>query len=289
MYTVELNEINVEEYAQYLGWEIAENIGRAFFRGLVLREDDVDRVFGWLIWELKNMESKEKVKSIIHWFEADDSEQTEILFSRYKELIAADNVEESTILIPATRERQRMRQILKKQGFDMMLMEGDCVAVKLGEILKMPIFEKSQTRSRFVYPLDDMSLRSYRRVITKLSMLGQKGACEDLAFLPKGYFEKNISCFYEENEEVRGVLLFHKTPGGSLELKVMRALSNNNKVTSQIILSLMMNAIETMKENCSEQTEVVVDRHNHSAFLLSEKLFPRGFGKPVYGGSRKEV
>jgi hypothetical protein len=54
-------------------------------------------------------------------------------------------------------------------------------------------------------------------------------------------------------------------------------------------MALMMNVVEAMKENYPEKTEIVVDRHNNAAFLLAEKIFPRGFGKPVYVGTRKET
>ncbi len=120
MYTVELNEINVEEYLPYLGEEVAENVGRVFFRGLVLREDEVDRPLGWMIWELKNLEAGEHVRSCIRYFEADDAEESEVLFSHCKEMISADNVEESSVIIPATGKAQQRRQFLNAQGFDMM-------------------------------------------------------------------------------------------------------------------------------------------------------------------------
>jgi hypothetical protein len=31
-----------------------------------------------------------------------------------------------------------------------------------------------------------------------------------------------------------------------------------------------------------------VERHNETALFISERLFPRGFGRPVYVGERKE-
>ena len=50
----------------------------------------------------------------------------------------------------------------------------------------------------------------------------------------------------------------------------------------------MRYSILAMEEHYPGDTHVMLDRHNESSFLLSEKLFPRGFGVPVYAGSREE-
>ncbi|SFC79916.1 hypothetical protein SAMN02910398_03168 [Butyrivibrio sp. YAB3001] len=287
MYTAILDEDNIEEYAAYLGEDEAENIGRAFFRGLVLL-DDLDEPLGGMIWELKNLEEGQNVESHIHWFDAGNEEEADALFMRYSEMIADDGVEKSEVCIQATRENSKMKKILKQQGFDVHLMEGDDVAVGLSEILNMPIFKKSHSPSGCIYSLENMELRSYRRIIAKLDTLGQKGTCEDLSYLPLSYFEKNISCYYEDENGIQGLLLFHRSPSGSLYLKVMRAVAETQKEATMILMQMLFYAVEYMRENCSDSTQIIVDRHNDAAFLLAEKLYPRGFGKPVYCGSRME-
>ena len=288
MYTVVLDENTIEDYAAYIGEDAADDIGRTFFRGLILLEEGRNAPIGWMIWELRNLEAKQHVESYIRWFEAEDQDEADVLFLRYNEMIAEDGVETSHVSIPATKESAKTRQILAEQGFDMLLMEGDDVAVGLSEILNMPVFKKSPGPSDFVHPLEDMPLRNFRKIITKLEMLGQKGTCEDLGYLPKSYFEKDVSCYYEDDSGIQGVLLFHKSPSGSLCLKVMRAVTGDHKETTRILMRLLFYAVGYMEENYPDNTRIIVDRHNDSAFLLAEKLFPRGFGKPVYGGIRME-
>lgn len=288
MYTSVLDENNIEDYAAYIGEDTAEDIGRTFFRGLILLEEGQKEPLGSIIWEFRNLEAKQHVESYIRWFEAENQEEAEVLFLRYNEMIAENGVEKSHVCIPATRESAKTRQILAGQGFGMQLMEGDDVAVGLSEILNMPIFKKSRGQSGFVHPLEDMPFRNYRKIITKLEMLGQKGTCEDLAYLPKSYFEGNVSCYYEDENGIRAVLLFHESPSGSLCLKVMRTVTGDHKEATRIFLQLLFYAVDYMEENCPDNTSVIVDRHNDSAFLLAEKLFPRGFGKPIYGGIRLE-
>ncbi len=288
MYTAVLDENNIDDYAAYIGEDAADDIGRTFFRGLILLEEGRNAPLGWMIWELLNLEAKQHVESYIRWFEVEDQDEAEVLFLRYNEMTAEDGVEKSHVCIPATRESAKTRQILAGQGFDMLLMEGDDVAVGLSEILNMPIFKKSRGQSDFVHPLEDMPLRNYRKIIAKLEMLGQKGTCEDLGHLPKSYFEKNVSCYYEDDSGIGGVLLFHRSPSGSIRLKVMRAVTGDHKEATRILMQLLFYAVGYMGENCPDDTRVIADRHNDSAFLLAEKLFPRAFGKPVYSGSRME-
>ena len=288
MYTALLDENNIEDYTSYLGEDAAEDLVRNFFRGLVLLEEGNEEPLGWMIWELKNPTAKEQVESYIRWFYAGNSEEAGALFMRYSEMIAEDGVEKSTAIISATKESNSLRNILTEQGFDMVLTEGDDVSVGLSELLIMPIFQKKREPSDKLHPLEDMPLRSFRSVTSKLEMLGQKGNCEDLSFLPMNYFDKSVSCYYEDDNSVKGVVLFHKQPSGSLALKVMRAFDVSQKEAPKILMKMLFFSIELMKSCYSEDTQVVVDRHNDAAFLLSEKLFPRGFGRPVYRGSRNE-
>ena len=288
MYTVILDDTNTEDYAGYLGADLAEDLERTFFRGLVLVEDGQDKPLGWMVWELKNLESSKDTESYIRSFEAGDEDEAAALFASYNKLIAENGVVKSHVIIPATKESSGTRQILAGRGFDMLLLEGDDVTVMLPELLAMPIFQKEREISIHVHSLENMTLRTFKKTIAKLDSLGQKGTCEDLSYLPMGYFDQKVSCFYEGEDGIRGVLLFHMTPSGKLCIKVMRAISGSKKEATQTLLQLLVYAVEYMKEYCPEDTQIVVDRHNDAAFLLAEKLFPRGFGCPVYGGSRIE-
>ncbi len=288
MYTTILDESNIEDYAAYLGEDAAENLERNYFRGLVLLEEDRDDPVGWIIWELKNLEAKEHVESYIRWFNVGSSDEAGVLLKRYGDMVAADGVEKSIAIIPATKESGLLKDILTECGFDMMLAEGDDVSVALSELLAMPIFQKKFEAPAGLHLLEDMTLRNYRSIIAKLELLGQRGACDDLGFLPMNYFDKSISCYYEEDDDIKGIVLFHAMPSGSIALKVMRAISVSQKEAPKILMRMLIYSIQHAGAYYSEQTQVVVDRHNDAAFLLAEKIFPRGFGRPVYSGSRKE-
>ncbi len=81
------------------------------------------------------------------------------------------------------------------------------------------------------------------------------------------------------------MLLFHKHPSGALEIILMSAIGNGAK---NILPQMMCLALGNIRDIYSEDTQLWIDRHNYAALALSEKLFPSGFGVPVYMGSRKE-
>ena len=229
------------------------------------------------------MDDAKFTKSCIHWFACEDYDVADALFFYYAELNDSEGVGESFVTIPF-KKGSRQKQILKRKGFSVKLMEGDNVVVKLSEIVSMPVFQKRQEMNH-VHPLEELSRRDYRRLIVRLEMRGQKGTCEDLGYLPMGYFEPGVSCYFEDGDTIRGLLLFHTTPSGRLSLKVMRALPKVNREISLILMQLMLYAVGYMGRTYPLHTGIEIDRHNHAALLLAEKLFPRGFGSPVYSGT----
>lgn len=105
-------------------------------------------------------------------------------------------------------------------------------------------------------------------------------------YLLRTYFENDVSCYSEDDDQINGLLLFHQNPSGGLVVVVMAAIgSDYGKIIPQMIRHAVTNALELYPP----ETEVLIDRHNYASLALSEKLFPRGFGTPVYIGSRIEA
>ena len=174
--------------------------------------------------------------------------------------------------------------MLKQAGFFVKLMEGDQIVVKVGEFEKLPLM-KVRKDSPNIYPVGDVAVRQFRKGIWRCIEAGFTGVCEDLSYLPMNWFEPEISCYSAHEEDINGFLLFHKHPSGALSLQLMAALG---KEYQQTLVAMMRHSIIAMEENYAPETRVILDRHNEASLQLSEKLFPRGFGKPMYMGHREE-
>ena len=166
----------------------------------------------------------------------------------------------------------------------MLFMEGDLIKARLSEISELPFIQKVKP-SENVHALKTMTQRGFNAAIRQFMVKGIYGVCEDLAYLPRTYFENDISCYYEQDGQVNGILLFHKNPSEGLVVVVMAAIGKDfGKILPQMIKFSVTNSLE----DYTLDTEVWIDRHNYASQALSEKLFPRGFGIPVYVGSRQE-
>ncbi len=282
MKVTELTLDNVSGFEEYLTPDVAENIGRTFYHGLVVTDDDTP-VAG-MVWELKNTMKSAAVESYISWISVKDDEAAGMLFEKYEESIKTANVAKSSFSLSAKTGKEEKR-ILKDRGFSAKLSEGDEITVKLSEIANIDFVKKIKLIDN-VRPLKDATQRQLNAAIKNMISLGLYGVCEDLPYLPRSYFENEVSCYSEVDGTVNGLLLCHKYPSGTVEISMIAAIG---KDYVKILPYLIACAAKSAQEIYPPDTVVMIDRHNYATLALGEKLFPTGFGIPVYTGERSEL
>ena len=283
MIIIELNGINASIYASYMGEDIAENLDREFYRGFVVKSEEDDSFAAGIVWEYRNVGEEEKTESVIKWIRIANTDAAEMLFSAYSEKIREYPVVRSRFVIPV-KEGKTEKEALKRAGFTAKLTEGDSIIVTLAELLKMPLAQKRKIPEQ-VSTISDLSLRTFKRGITKCVMAGRKGLCEDLIYLPMSWFEADVSCCAKKEDLICAYLLFHKLPSGMHSIQLMVALGEDFQ---QNLIGMMRKFIFSMEEKYPPDTKILLNRHNQASLQLTEKLLPRGFGIPVYAGERKE-
>ncbi len=279
---VELDTDTAEQYRGYITPEAAENIGRTYFRGLIAADDDEAPLAG-IVWEVRHIDTDEDNEANIIWLKIDHDDAASLLFDKYNELLAEDEVVTSTYSLSA-RGMIREKAALKDQGFTVGLMEGDLIKTRLSEIERLPFMNNAKMDEN-IQPLANMTQRGFNAGIKQFVMLGFHGVYEDLSELPRLYFENEVSCFSQSDGKANGMLLFHLVPSGALRVVIMAAIGSDY---GKVLTRLMRYALKNALENYEPETEVWIDRHNYPTLALSEKLFPRSFGVAVYMGSRKE-
>ena len=283
MTIIELNGMNASIYASYMGEDMAENLGREFYRGFVVKSDEDGSFAAGVVWEYRNVGDEESTESVIKWIRIADADAAEPLFQAYSEKIREYPVVRSRFVIPV-KDGKTEREALKKAGFTAKLTEGDSIIVSLAELLKMPLAKKRKLPEQ-IGTINELTLRSFKRGITKCVMAGKKGLCEDLIYLPMSWFEADVSCFAKKEDLICGYLLFHKLPSGMISIQLMVALGEDYQ---QNLIGMMRKFIFAMEENYPTDTKILLNRHNQASLQLTEKLLPRGFGIPVYAGEREE-
>ncbi len=277
-----LNMENVEELIPYLTEDIAENIGRVFFHGLAVVDQGIP-VAG-MVWETRHEQEDADRENHILFLKIDKAEVTDLLFREYEELLRGDKVVRTRVCLPAKGSREE-KQILQQRGFSVALSEGDDILTSLEEIAGIPAFSKIKVPDT-VKPLKTMSTRDYNMTVRKLNSQGRYGVCRDLMYLPRNYFDNEISCYLEEMGEIGGMLLLHRLPSGKNKVVLMAAMS---KEKTAAIPQMIKGAVSLALKLYDPATPVLIDRHNYQSLALSEKLFPEGFGIPVYVGVREEL
>lgn len=276
-----LTEDNISEYKEYMTEDVAENIGRTYFQGIIVT--DGDQPVSGMVWEYTNILKDDDKESHIIWMKADSEEAAGPLFTKYNELIKESEAKRSTFTLPAKASKIE-KQILKEQGFTVKLTEGDKITARLSEISEIPFLKKVKL-SDSVNPLKFVTQRGFNSAIRRMMSMGHYGLCEDLAYLPRSYFENDVSCYSEEEGIINGLFLCHKTPSEKLTIVLMATMGKDG---AKLIPYLIGNALLSANEMYPPETEVVIDRHNYASLALGEKLFPRGFGIPIYTGERAE-
>lgn len=282
MSIVELTEDNIESFLDYLTEDVAENIGRTFFNGLLVTDEDSKPKAG-MVWELKNMLKDTNKESHIVWLKAEDEQSFNELFDRYDREIKPEGIVRSSFTLPARTSRD-LKMMLKGKGFTVNLMEGDKITAKLSEIADISAFNKI-TVSDCVMPLRNATQRSFSAAISRMVSQGHYGTCEDLAYLPRLYFENDVSCYAEVDGQITGLFLVHRTPSEKLEVVLMFV---TGKESVKLIPQMIKQSVESAYEAYEPDVEIIINRHDYASLALGERLFPRGFGIPIYEGERSE-
>ena len=275
----ELTGKNIDE--NYLGKDPAENLGRAFFRGLVAEEGD--GIAGALIWEYHNLEEEWDTESSIRFFRVENEEAAEELMDAYTESVRQEDTVWTHMTIPVE-DGKKEKKFLKKSGFQVKLTESDQIIVSEAELMTLPIM-KSMKLPEDVLPLSEISVRQFRKGTALCLERGKTGLCNDLRYLPMSYFDRDLSCCYERDGELNSFFLVHRMPSGLLSVRLMVSFDKDFR---RILPRMMRFFVLCAKDKFGSKAKIHLDRHNEASLTLSEKLLPRHFGTPVYAATRKE-
>ena len=282
---VDLSDENIRLYSEYIDEDMAENIERSNYFGLVAC-DDFGKAKAGMMWQYKNVETDEDSESLIEWIRAENDEAFTQMMNAYQMRVLEKEVVRSKISIPV-KDGKELKARLKDIGFDMKLTESDLIVVKLSELSNSAIIKKMRGKKvpSSIKALKELTPRAFRAGIAKCVIKGRKGLCEDLGDLYIQWFETDVSCASVDEKGVNGFFLFHKKPSGLITVQLMICLGSNFK---SVLPLMMYRFVSAMEEKYGPDQKVAFDRHNEQVLMLAEKLMPRGFGIPVYAGSRKE-
>ena len=281
METIRITEDNLDEYEELLPGDIAENIGREYFRGIALHKDPDEAAEAALVWEYKNFEEDKDTEAEINWIYAKNQKVGKELFAEYAGEAGENQVTRSFLEMPE--DEASLRKILDACGFEIREQESRDVVVCVGELMELPIAKKRSPSH--ITAINELMVRQFRKGITNCVFHGRKGILEDLEFLPMSWYDEDVSCCVQNDGKVSGFLLVNRMADSRLMVDFLFALEPDARVN---LLQMMRFSIRAAAEKYPEDTEVVLRRHNKMTEALIRELFPGKSGKNVLYGERSE-
>ena len=279
MKKVAITEDTINEFAHYLGEDIAENVGREFIKGVAL-VDAKDSVRAAMLWELKNSENPKKdTVSNIMFLKFEDMEAGEELLERYRECANMDDVR-ATRLELAVSDADAVRLFLAR-GYDVEEAKSIDLNVRLSDFKESPVFQKAL--SGYVKPLKDLDIRTFRSTMEHIRPKSKGIAVEDIDYLPMDWFEQDISCYAFIENKIEGVLLIHRTPSGILRPEALFAGGGDDQ--RKMVVNLMRFGVDKAYEIYPPDTQVTIRRSLEDIRVFTDMVFEDCNGENVFSCS----
>ncbi len=276
---VEISADNAEEFEGYIDEDLAEDLDRAFFKGIGAVDGGTPA--GALVYELINSESEEDTKSRIRLLAGRDDEVKKELLKQYSEAVSEDEVTESFYEF----SDEALAKDLSENGFSKEETESLDLVVTVADIKKLAAMFKNQKTPAYIQSISDTSVLQFRTFIKNCLFKGTKGIVEDLAYLPKTWYETEASACVITDDEVTGAMLLRKSPSGVLIPELYTAYGPDYQKNLALLLSA---CVLKVSELYPDDTKVVIRRHNDNVSKLTGKLFAGRKGDMVFCGTRAE-
>ncbi|MBR3524646.1 MAG: hypothetical protein IKO11_02260 [Lachnospiraceae bacterium] len=282
MFITEITEENLEEYEAYLPGDVAENIGRPYYRGVAVTQDEAPQAA--IVWEWRHKEDEEKsTEGRLEWLRAEDSDAGSEVLAEYARMAADEGAERTFYSLPQ-KECEALGGLLKEAGFSEEKQEGQDIVLTVGQFMELDVMKHPKVPD-YVKSLEELRSRSFRRGLMDCVYHVHRDLPEDLTALSLDWYDLQVSCYEELDDNVNGFLLVHRTASGKLRLDLLADWGPDARLS---LVYLMRHAILKASEVYPADTQVVLHRHDDSSYKLAAYLFPNAKGEACLGGERKE-
>jgi len=284
MEIININKVNLNEEGKLIPPDVAENIGRLWFRGLVAQDSSTDKSAGGIVWEYKNAEDDETdTEAEIIWAAGESKEVLNVLLEAYRDEVQAESAVRSTFELPLAQNTTLIEEVFSGDGFEIATAESRDIYVTVKDLMGLKLGKGKP--AFYIKALKELSTRQFKNGITDVIFQGRKGLLEDIAWVSADRFEPDISSCVVMDDIVKGFFLIHKTATGILVAELLFSVEVEKGKT---ILELIRFTLgETIKKYPPE-TKILLRRHNGLVHSLVKKLFPAKKGEEVISGNRPE-
>ena len=276
-----LSDNSIYEYHDYVDDDIAENMIRLYYRGIASHDPDDSRPLSLLIWELKSVEDLRDTESELKWIYTADSSFLSPLLEEYGKEAQEEAVKKTFFESPPMESGEEAA--FGACGFSLKHTESRDLHVTIEECRRLPVAKGKAPR--YVESILYLDSQEFFQGIMNILFKHENPALEDLAYLPKNWYEQSVSCYTRTDGRISGFLLVHKCPSGILVPVLLFAVGADFKKS---LMEMMRFSINRAAELYPEDTVIRIHRRNQEVAALSKKFFPDKKGDPAVAGKRTE-
>ncbi|MCR5212438.1 MAG: hypothetical protein K6C41_07820 [Lachnospiraceae bacterium] len=278
MNTVKITEENVGDYILFLDDDSSQNIGRTYFRGLAIHENDAEPPKALVVWEYRNIHKEADNEAAISRFYFEEPKYAkEILDVLSKE---ADSFDTKRIVCNLFKTDEKTKVILEDNGFSFEEKEDQNIEVTIAELVSLSFLTKKEIPDN-VSDISELTVSQFRDGIQNCIANGRRGILEDLEYLPMEWFDEDLSSCVLVDGKVMGFFLVHKAYSGKLKVDLLYA-TGTDAVIYLIDMARLSLRYALMKY--PEDTITVLPRHNRLSADLIDRLFADKKGETIFVG-----
>ena len=280
---LDIMKLNKDEYTKLVGQDIAENIRRQYYQGLVYKESPKKKPSAAIVWETLNSESRRRdTFSRLVYFDAPDKDIADELLEEYGNIAREDNVK--TTVFEMEDLSDDIKQSLRDGGFKIQEKEATDLLFTIGDALANQKVDFSRNTKNII-PVSEISEVQFKQWTKYCLYYDECGINDDLENLPKSWYDEDISCCAVLDDKILGMLLVHVFPNGAITPVLLFSTGKNS---TAIVLNMIRFFIKEAEKKYPKNTKIVVTRRRDLTRKLMDSLFPKKHGDTVLAGERKE-
>ncbi len=277
----EIDSDNLAGSAALLGQETVQNLTRAYYSGLGVFEENENAPHSAMVWRTVNSECMGDTESELVFFSASDHEAGEDLLREYTKYTSYSNIKRSFFECKALPELSE--RLLSESGFEITVKESRDIVVVLGEIPEEKFTKKRMVRN--VRLLKELSELQFKQGIFNCVFNDYTGLMEDLAFLPREWYEEDVSVCLLTDNKVDGLFLIRRTIGDEL----MPVLLFSTGIGSNTdVFEMLCAAYAAAAKKYPGDTRIRIRRENDKTMRMAAHYFPDISGERAVYGERNE-
>ena len=260
--------------------DTAENLERRHSRSLAA-VNEKGLAEGILVWMLKEKEEEESSEAELIDFNGVNEGAMEQLLTEYGDRTGEDSVNRS--FFEWTEMGSDKREALLSADFELEEKEGRDIILDISDLDSVKVRKKKLPDT--IGNIGSLDGLQFMQGITNCVLHGKTGLMDDLAVMPRYWYDPDLSCYVKTDGRINGFFLIHRTPSGILMPVLFTAIGPDSRMD---LLNMLCYSVNAVRSVCPEGTKILIRRHEEYVYSLLSYLLPGRKGETVWAGNRME-